>query len=97
MEKLKIFYELGFLKLKFDGEKFQKSNRLYIRSYLIWIFTILAPLKCFLGPIYEQKDIKQLYIGNINNYFDSEIAKYYIGIGGKFKKVKDDSFLKLNF
>ena len=80
MEKLEIFHELGFLRQKFDGNKFQKSNRLYIRSYLIWIFTILGPLKCFLGIFYEQKDIKQLYIGNIFNYLDNEIAKYYIGL-----------------
>ena len=84
--KLTVFYRIGFLQRKFDGNEFKKSKPLHIRSYLILFFLITASSKYFLCIFFPQNDKIQLYIGNTYNYLGTN-SRLLIGIIGKSSPI----------
>ena len=79
--KLTIFYQIGCLQRKFDGNEFRKSKLLYIRSYLIIFLSITTPFKIFLSLFFPQRDKIQLYIGSGYNYLGPN-SRIFMGIVG---------------
>ena len=79
--KLKLFYQLGFLQRKFDGNEFKDSILCRLKSYLVLLFALLTPIKFSMGIFFAQDDKIQLYIGNLYNYLDykSRIVIFFIG------------------
>ena len=61
--KLTILEQIGFIQNKFDGVQFKRSFTLCIRSYLSCIVFNSYLLKMSFSLFFDQKDVKQLYIG----------------------------------
>ena len=84
LEKIKIFQFIGFVQGEYDNDdkKIRKRPINYIKSFFVFISTLLLPFKLFLSIFFDRHDTAQLYIGSWFNYLQNEI-RFYMGLSGK--------------